>query len=209
MVDDYESPFAYRTLLMANQVMTLFTNEINTIEEFIMGSQISSSEGFKYFIERMRKDYDRNGGIIWWNIKDGWPQMSEAPLDYYFSKKLSYDYIKRSQQRNLIMMNEDPDGLNLYVVSSDKQKHTLNYIIINAYTDELVDEGVLKTKPRSSYIVKKLNAPDKQLLIIQYKDEKGNDYVNHFHTKIIDIDLYKYVDAMSKYGLLEKGWYNR
>ena len=31
-------------------------------------------------------------GILWWNVLDGWPQFSDAVVDYYFGKKLAYHY---------------------------------------------------------------------------------------------------------------------
>ena len=204
VVDDYNSPYAYRILLMANQVQTLFINRIDNLDDFIIASQISQAEAMKYFIERMRKDYKRNGGVIWWNLIDGWPQISDAIVDYYFSKKLAYDYIKKSQQATLLIMNEEDDELRLYCVSSERYKKKLSYEIIDAYNDTLVDKGEITTKPRDSFIVKNIKADDKTLLIIKFKDEKGNEIINHFHTHIIDIDLYKYINAMKKYGLIIK-----
>ena len=201
--DDYESEFSYRTVLMVNQVRTLFSNDINNLEDFTLASQISQAEALKYFIERMRKDYNSNGGIIWWDIRDAWPQPADSVIDYYFGKKQSYYYIKRSQMPVLLMMNEDEDGLNLYSVSSDRRKHHLTYELIDGYTGKFIDGGALNTISRGSYIVKKIDADYKTLLIIKYKDEKGNEYINHFHTHIIDIDFNKYVNAMKKYGLFK------
>ena len=198
-MEDYESPFEYRILLMVNQVRTLFINDFDNINDFSIASQTSQAEAMKYFIEKMRKDYKRNGGIIWWNILDGWPQVSEALLDYYFNRKKAYDYVKICQSKNLLMMNEDPDGLNLYFVSEDDKKHRYTYEIIDAYQDKLIDSGSFVSSPRDSIKIKKVNAAEKTLLILKYKDERGKECTNHFHTHIIDIDLFKYLDAMKKY----------
>ena len=189
---------------MNSQVETLFINKIGSLEDFILASQISQAEAMKYFLERMKKDLNRNGGVIWWNIIDGWPQISDSVVDYYFSKKLAYYYIKRSQNSNLLMMNEDPDGLNMYCVSLDNEKHNLEYQIIDAYQDKVLYRGVVTTKPNSSFIAKKIKISDKTLLIIKYKDERQHEYINHFHTKIKDIDLYKYIDAIKRYNLFYK-----
>lgn len=202
IVDDYNAPYAYRTLLMANQVATLFTNEIDNINDFIMASQISQAEAMKFFIERMRKDYSRNGGIIWWNIMDGWPQVSDAVADYYFGKKLAYDYIKRSQLDTLFMLNEDKDGLNLYCVNNKNVSEEFEYEIFEAKTGKVIDKGNVKTKKRDSFIVKTIKAEPKTILIIKFEDKKGNEFINHFHTNIIDIDLFDYVETMKKYNLI-------
>lgn len=68
-----------------------------TPEDYILASQISQAEAKKYFIERMRVGRPKKTGIIWWNLLDGWPQMSNAVVDYFFTKKLAYEYIKQSQ----------------------------------------------------------------------------------------------------------------
>lgn len=101
-------------------------------------------------------------------------------------------------------MNEEDNKLNMYCVSSDKKMHTFKYQIIDAYKDELIEEGVIKSKPRDSFIVKDVKADDKTLLVIKYEDENGNSYINHFHTHIIDIDLFRYLDAIKKYHLFEE-----
>ena len=30
--------------------------------------------------------------MLWWNVIDGWPQFSDAIVDYYFGNKLAYHY---------------------------------------------------------------------------------------------------------------------
>ena len=203
VMDDYSSPYEYRIRLMYNQVLTLFKDDIDNVNDFILASQISQGEALKYFIEKMRRDYQRNGGIIWWNIIDGWPQVSDAIVDYYFSKKKAYNYIKISQKPTLLMMNEDEDALNLYCVSSENIDHKITYQIIDAYQDKIIDEGEIISKHRNSFIVKNIIANNKTLLIIKYVDESGNECINHFHTNIIDINFKKYVRSMKKYGLLK------
>ena len=39
---------------------------------------------------------------------DGWPQVSDAIVDWYYTKKLAYHYIKRSQTPVCLMFDE-PD----------------------------------------------------------------------------------------------------
>lgn len=106
----YEGIFSYRIRLMASQIKTLFGEIPDNLEEFALASQISQAEADKYFIETYRMQKWRRTGIIWWNIIDGWPQFSDAVVDYYFNKKLAYGYIKRSQQDVCVMMSESKNG---------------------------------------------------------------------------------------------------
>ena len=99
-----------RVQLMHKQVKQMFGKVPETIDDYVLASQICQAEAKKYFIERIRVNMQRNGGIIWWNLVDGWPQESDAVVDYYYEKKLAYSYIKRSQQGFMIMADELKKG---------------------------------------------------------------------------------------------------
>ena len=68
---------------MCNQVKTMFGDMAENLPDFARQSQISQAEAMKYFIEKFRLARERAGGIIWWNLIDGWPQISDAVVDYY------------------------------------------------------------------------------------------------------------------------------
>lgn len=103
---DENAPFAYRTALMVSQIKTLFGEVPDDLCDFALASQISQAEAMKFFIERFRLSKWRRTGIIWWNLIDGWPQISDAVVDYYYNKKLAYHYIRRSQEPVCFMFDE-------------------------------------------------------------------------------------------------------
>ncbi len=135
MTPDPSDPFYYRIRLMWNQVVTLFGEgsiALSDLEHFSRASQISQAEAKKYFIERFRLTKWRRTGIIWWNLIDGWPQISDAVVDYYGDKKLAYYYIKQSQKPVQMMFDEHCDGkLNLYAVNDTREDKTLAYTVEN------------------------------------------------------------------------------
>lgn len=96
-----------RNNLMINQVRAVFGKVPHDLDTFIVASQIVQAEAMKYFVEfwRMNK-FDRNG-ILWWNLRDGWPVISDAIVDYYGSKKLAYDYIKKVQKDVCVMIGDE------------------------------------------------------------------------------------------------------
>ena len=108
-----------RVRLMADQIRQLFAFDPQTLEEFSLASQISQAEAKKYFIERVRTARPQKSGIIWWNLLDGWPQMSDAVVDAYGVKKLAYDYIKRAQAPVALMMREMHDWHYTLVAAND------------------------------------------------------------------------------------------
>ena len=111
--------FDYRVELMMKQITELFTAVPNNLEEFAFASQVVQAEAKKFFIELFRIAKWRRTGILWWNIMDGWPQFSDAVVDYYFRRKLAYHYIKNSQQDICVMLDEPMNWNQRVIVSND------------------------------------------------------------------------------------------
>ena len=40
--------------------------------------------------------------MLWWNLRDGWPILSDGVVDYYFGKKRAYETLKSIQQPQLV-----------------------------------------------------------------------------------------------------------
>lgn len=194
-----DSPYAYRINLFIKQIDVLFGNHNGDLDVLCKKSQISQAEALKYFIERFRVRRSTHGGIIWWNILDGWPQISDAVIDYYFVKKLAYYYIKRSQQSVVLIMEECNGTTGLFGVNDTLNDETIVYTIKNIYTDELITRGKIKLKSFSSVKIQELQIAkeDKSFYYIEWH---GENFVgtNHFHTNLRNIDYEKYMSAIKK-----------
>jgi beta-mannosidase len=81
-----------RIELMTNQIREMFGTVPDNLEDYAFASQCVQAEAKKYFIELFRTMKWRRTGILWWNLIDGWPQFSDAVVDYYFEKKLAFDF---------------------------------------------------------------------------------------------------------------------
>ena len=118
----YTGNFHYRIRLMTSQVQHMFTDTPHDLDTYAKMSQISQAEAFKYFIERFRTAKWRRTGIIWWNLLDGWPQISDAVVNYDFTPKLAYFFIKQVQ-KPLHMAFADPEnGVFTLMGINDTQK---------------------------------------------------------------------------------------
>ena len=109
-----------RNNLMVNQARSLFGECPTALEDFIAASQFVQAEAMKTFVEKWRgAKFDDRWGIIWWNVRDGWPIISDAVTDYWCSKKLAYHFIKNVQYDVCVMMLDKVDGLNPLVAVND------------------------------------------------------------------------------------------
>ena len=180
--------------------------EATDLENFAKQSQISQAEAKKFFIERFRASKWRRTGIIWWNLLDGWPQISDAIVDYYFTKKLAYHYIKRSQNPVCLMFKEPENGfLSLYGVNDTITDENVSFTVKNITEGgKLVLEGEAMLPADASTRVGelKLREGEKNFYLIEWKKD-GKIYKNHYFTNIIDIDYDSYMKALKECGFDE------
>jgi len=108
-----------RNNLMLNQLKALFNEVPTDLDRFIFADQVVQAEAMKYFVELWRMDKFRKTGILWWNLRDGWPIISDAVTDYYFSKKLAYYYIKQVQYDACVMVGDAKNGQHPVVAVND------------------------------------------------------------------------------------------
>lgn len=114
--------YNYRIPLMATQAALLFGETPVELDDFILASQISQAEALKFFVERFRLDKWRRTGLLWWNLRDGWPIISDAVVDYYNRHKLAYGYLKRIQADVCAMCGEAMNGQHALVVANDTRR---------------------------------------------------------------------------------------
>lgn len=190
--------YSYRIHLAYNQVETLFNKQAESFDDFLKQSQISQAEAKKYFIERFRINKWRKTGIIWWNLLDGWPQVSDAVVDYYFTKKLAYSFIRRSQEPLCLMIDEPENGVHQLFGASDLQKNAdITYTVTNITDGKEITSGSVKIPANSSAPVCTLSLESKKFYLIEWTLD-GKKYSNHYFTDIIDIDYDEYMSALKK-----------
>ena len=172
----------HRVMLMEKQVKQLFGEVPSEPEDYILASQISQAEAKKYFIERIRVDRPEKTGIIWWNLLDGWPQMSDAVVDYYFTKKLAYNYIKRAQAPFTIAAGALTNwNLNIYACNDTLEKVSGHYSIKDAETDEVLYESDFTAGENSTTALTALPLyySEKKILIFEWS-ANGEAGFNHY-----------------------------
>lgn len=198
---DEGNPYAYRISLMISQVERLFTEKNDDLNIFAKQSQISQAEADKYFIERFRMEKWRKTGIIWWNIVDGWPQVSDAVVDYYGCKKLAYHYIKRSQNPFVIMIDE-PVGNKMNVVASNDLQTTVkgSYKITDLATGKIVKTDEIEIEANTSSVIAEIEEFDHAFYLIEWETSVGKG-VNHHACSLGDKwDFNQYLAMMKKAG---------
>ena len=116
---DPAHPSAYRLPLVERQATLLTGVAPPDIDAFVIASQIVQAEANKALLERFRINKGRTWGMLWWNLRDGWPVISDAVVDYFNRRKFAYAVLKRSQAMVLAAVAEAVDGTHRVVVIND------------------------------------------------------------------------------------------
>lgn len=193
----------HRVVLMEYQIRQLFGEVPNDLEGFSRASQICQAEAKKYFIERIRVGRPRKTGIIWWNLLDGWPQFSDAVVDYYFDKKLAYGYIKRAEAPFAICLDElEARVQKVYACNDTLNDVTGSVRIYDADTGETVlERGFTAGKNASTEIGRIFTEyHEHKMLIIEWKTNRGEGF-NHYLCGFPPHNLEKYNEWIEKYHL--------
>lgn len=199
------NPYFYRNRLMVSQVERLFGTPANDLSEFARQSQVSQAEAVKYFIERFRIHKWRMSGILWWNIADGWPQVSDAVVDWYGCKKIAYHYIKRSQTPFCMMFDEPVDGKLTLVAANDTQASVhASYTVIDLTNGKIVTKGTVDIQANGCARVEQVPETKNGFYMITWESDAGNG-TNHFTCTIGDGWTWEaYRECMIKAGFYEE-----
>lgn len=188
-----------RNNLMVNQVMAVFGEVPRDLDLFIAASQIVQAEAMKYFIEfwRMNK-FDRNG-ILWWNLRDGWPIISDAIVDYYGNKKLAYYYIRKVQKDVCVMIGDEGlvedapgSGHPVVVVNDTREPVTGTLTIRDADADRVVFSKSFQVSENGKLLAGYLSKPGKTTMWLIEWEIDGEVHSNHYlaYEPVISLEQY-------------------
>jgi beta-mannosidase len=151
------------------------------LDSLVIASQIAQAEAIKFFIEKWRSDKPRRSGIIWWNIRAGWPIISDAVMDYYNSKKLAYYFIKNVQRNICILISDNPDGKHLLMAVNDTRDSSMGSVVVtDVASGKLIYQGCFKVGINEADQIAVLPAMKGQgMLLIRYEIGKKK-YSNHY-----------------------------
>lgn len=175
-----------RNRMMADQVRILCGSVPADLETFSRISQISQAEAKKFFVERTRIKKWRRTGIIWWNMLDGWPQISDAIVDYYFNKKLAYTWLKRVHEPVCLMLDELQDwGRNVVLGNDSRQDKTVEWSVRNGDSGEVLLQGKTLSPANENVVlgnIRELAGAQKFYLLTWTVDGKvkHNHYISGF-----------------------------
>lgn len=125
---------------------------------------------------------------------DGWPQFSDAVVDYYFNKKLAYEFIRRSQQDLCVMLREpEGDTQQIVAVNDFRDEKPITFSVWDLEADREVCAGEGSVPANATALLDEIpfDAGKQTLYRIAWssKDSKG---LNHYLAGYPPFDLSRY-----------------
>ena len=136
-ISDFDSPawkaHSYSTDGNLTHSVTHYFGEMpEAFGDYIFASQCSQAEAYKYLMETTRIRRKWCSGILLWNMRDAWPEMTSSLVDYYGSKKLAF-YVVKNSNEPLQVLFEEKDGKAYILLSNDTMRDEVGeYRILNA-----------------------------------------------------------------------------
>ena len=129
---------------------------------------------------------------------DGWPQLSDAVVDYYFDKKLAYQFIKRSQAAVCMMIIEAAEGgLELVVSNDSRTAETLVYSVQDIRDGSTIASGSTTAEPDAVVRLGTLDTPETQTFYVMEWTAGKRRGINHFLIGEPPYDLTEYQGWLS------------
>ncbi len=207
---DPEGPggwWAGRITQMYDQLEGIFGHYPTDLDELAILSQGAQAEACKYMLERCRIRKPECMGILWWNMIDCWPQFSDAVVDYYYTKKMAYYFIKQSQAPVTIAMDE-PKSWNcgVHILNDTNEMQNGEYEVFNATTGKVVASGTFSAQPNQNVRVcnVRISHGDKAVYLLRVV-ANGVEHKNHylFGYPAFSVEFYmEYLKTISEfYGI--------
>ena len=154
-----------RNSLMSKQSEIMFGKTPERLEDFVAASQHAQAEALKTWIELSRSRKGRTWGLLWWNLRDGWPILSDGVVDWYFGKKSAYEAIRQSSQDELVMIRDDHK---VVAVNDRFRAVNGNVRIMDRETGRVVLERVYEVAPNATAEIGTLEWSGQGVFDIEY-----------------------------------------
>ena len=134
---------------------------------------------------------------------DCWPQISDAVVDYYFTKKLAWHYCHRSQQPRIAMIAEINGWNHDVMLANDTLENAeFTWSIEDGDTGEVLASGMTKVAAGENANAATFGVdPSAQRLLILKWEANGEKYANQFITgfpKYKKADLFRWLEIIRK-----------
>ncbi len=194
-----------RNNLMINQINLLFGEVPTDLDDFIFASQAVQAEAMKYFVEIYRGNkFAPKTGILWWNVRDGWPVISDAVVDYYYAPKMAYYFLRNVQHNVCVLVNDPLDGSYPLVATNDTRSEASGTVrVTDVATGKEIYKGNYTVPANDRAEITRLSEREGQgIMLIEYTTPEGKRS-NHYLYGSAPFKLTEYRKLLKKTNIYD------
>ena len=193
---------AGRNDLMLKQIRILFGDVPKDLDTFILASQSVQAEAMKYFVELWRAGKFERSGIIWWNLRDGWPIISDSVVDYYNSRKLAFYFLKNGQPTVCLMINDPVEGYYPLVAVNDSLEAAQGRVTVTELASgrELFSGSYAVAANGRQRVAELPHQQGQGMLLVRY-EHAGQTRANHYLYGAPPFDFKAYLGLLKQTGI--------
>ena len=198
-----DSESAFIPECINRMVEYLFEKSPDNINDFAIASQIVQAEAMKFFVEHFRINKWQKTGIMCWNLIDGWPQISNGFVDYYFRKKMVFNIVKTSQLPIAVACDEPHNGIiSVYGISEYLENKSIEFSVVDMDNLITVAGGRTELPANESCQIASFSYDDAQHCYRIEWAVDGKNYTSHYLAgkPVFELDkLKKYYKTLGYY----------
>ena len=187
---------------MLKQIRILFGDVPKDLDTFILASQSVQAEAMKYFVELWRAGKFERSGIIWWNLRDGWPIISDSVVDYYNSRKLAFYFLKNVQPTVCLMINDPVEGYYPLVAVNDSLEAAQGRVTVTELASgrELFSGSYAVAANGRQRVAELPHQQGQGMLLVRY-EHAGQTRANHYLYGAPPFDFKAYLGLLKQTGI--------
>ena len=175
MENDWYFPGRLDRILL--QIGMLFDKVELGLDDLIEQSQFTQSEAMKFIMENYRsRKFNGRNGMCWWNIREGWPTVTECFVDYFGGTKRVFEVFKNVQRDFLAMIDEKGQVL---FINDTLEAQPGSVKITDAATGRIIFTADALFTANGVAKVGKVALQGQGLALIEYS-VRGKTFKNHY-----------------------------
>lgn len=198
----------FRTETIQKLIELLFEDDVKSLSDYVIKSQIVSTESVKYAFEQYRSQKWEKTGMLLWVLMDMWPQSSEALIDHYYDEKLSYYGIQTCYSNVCLMMRDSFDKKYHPLIAANDTLNDVNicYKVTDCFTNIVLASGAAKIEANSNKQLAIIpESQETRYIIIEWKgDCEGKNHYLDFTRGKKKINVKDYFEFLENTGLYQK-----
>ncbi|MBQ9789959.1 MAG: hypothetical protein IJW31_10250 [Lentisphaeria bacterium] len=182
MVHQCDSYCAAWCKMVKYVLSTMFKKEFSpeNYKELIAGVNFFNADFFKFMIESWRVQKFRRTGILWWSLCDMWPMaFNYSVVDSNLKPKLSFDFIRISQQPFALMCDEAKENEVLLHAVNDTGKSVAGSYVVKDDNGKVLAEGEFEVGVNDRQVLTQIELPKGEIAYISWVIN-GKTYRNFF-----------------------------